>query len=224
MPAIRSSVYELTDGGKEFQCRLRHCYARNMIQQKYGNDIELFQCRLRHCYARNVRFAPKLGTAAKFQCRLRHCYARNMATFDFAAFDAAVSMPVAALLCPQFHVLENVVRESRQVSMPVAALLCPQSWAFELVYDIIEDGFNAGCGIAMPAMVAKALKSLKASVSFNAGCGIAMPAITQSQPRLGCIRFQCRLRHCYARNSTFGVCRGLQLKVSMPVAALLCPQ
>ena len=159
-----------------FQCRLRHCYARNIMKKINVTSIRLvvsmpvaallcpqfstsllfasrffaFQCRLRHCYARNLQKVKAAGAVLMFQCRLRHCYARNVDS--------------------RFYI-ENFS-------------IC----------------FNAGCGIAMPAMSTQSQTSLQSSLSFNAGCGIAMPAISNERFIPSRLAFQCRLRHCYARN------------------------
>ena len=44
-----------------------------------GDSVNLlFQCRLRHCYARNRLVGDAIDGDSQFQCRLRHCYARNI--------------------------------------------------------------------------------------------------------------------------------------------------
>ena len=159
-------------------------------------------------------------------------------------------MPVAALLCPQFFGGTSESATSSWVSMPVAALLCPQFNGAD-AWKKFYHGFNAGCGIAMPAMARKgrfimmnhlfqcrlrhcyarntsgAAEGRYASLRFNAGCGIAMPAMRLWDNKLIDLfgGFQCRLRHCYARNVDLHEHnKSIVDVVSMPVAALLCPQ
>ena len=132
--------------------------------------------------------------------RKRHGYARNFGrtsswTRKMASFNAGcgIAMPAIAL-APTAGAVVNAV------SMPVAALLCPQYYCV-LGFTSATVGFNAGCGIAMPAihpsnlwrgrgpsvsMPVAALLCPQLEImawipatlfSFNAGCGIAMPAI-----------------------------------------------
>ena len=177
MPAIERSSFE-SRGHRWFQCRLRHCYARNLSEARpFGPEGQGFNAGCGIAMPAIFSFFIfYTAIAVLFQCRLRHCYARNNRLWeDLKKVGAKVSMPVAALLCPQSPLL----------SYSTGTYNC----------------FNAGCGIAMPAIVLLDSMLISWQVSMPVAA-LLCPQLEKGDKdvKISGSEFQCRLRHCYARN------------------------